>query len=116
MPRLYNCKKIVIKPPCNFIKCNCSEEYKETVLIDGCLTDEIKTLWNKGVKTTGCCCGHGRELGYIGVTDDCIHKMYELGYQNYIFPDAFGGTERKDAFIPKTYGHIYTGYSSGFRG
>lgn len=108
---IYNCNKVDLIPPPKFIKCNCSDNYKKSVGLDACLADEIQNLWAHGIKTCGCCCGHGRELGFIQVTDDCIQKMRYLGYQNYIYPDEFGGAERKDAFIPKSYGHIFDGYS-----
>jgi len=29
------------------------------VNIDKCLIHEIINLWEQGIKTTGCCCGHG---------------------------------------------------------
>ena len=72
-------------------------------------------MWNKGIKTASCCCGHGISLGYIQVTDDCIEAMEQLGYEHYIYQSEFGGVERKDAFITKTYGHNYDGYSNGYR-
>lgn len=113
---IYKCKKAVLIPQPKFIKCNCSDNYKESIRVDACLADEIQYLWSNGVKTCGCCCGHGRELGFIEVTDDCIQKMRCLGYQNYIYPDEFGGTERKDAFIPKSYRHVFDGYSEHYTG
>ena len=42
--------------------------------------------------------------------------MEKLGYVHYIYLSEYGGIERKDAFIPKTYGHIYNGYSDGYLG
>lgn len=113
---LYNCKKVVLVPPPKFIKCNCSDDYKETVGVDACLAEEIKSLWKQGIKTTGCCCGHGRNLGFIEVRDEYISEMEKLGYQHYIYEDEFGGAERKDAFIPKSYGHEYAGYSEYYLG
>lgn len=113
---LYNCKKKVIYPPQNFIKCNCSDDYKESVPVDTCISDEIEILWSKGIKTTGCCCGHGLNLGFIQVTDDCISEMEKLGYEHYIYNNEFGGINRKDAFVPKSYGHIYNGYSDSYLG
>ena len=104
---IYNCKKRIIYPPKNFITYNCdSKKYKTNILVDECLADEIENLWNKGIRTTGCCCGHGKYLGFINVCqDDDIEKMEHLGYQHYIFEDDFGGEKRKDKFIPKSYGH-----------
>jgi len=108
---LYKCEKMAITPPEKLIKYNCSDEYKRHILVDKCISDEISSLWEKGIRTTGCCCGHGRELGFIQVVDDDIPKMLQLDYVNYIYPNDFGGEKRIDAFIPKTYGHIYQGYS-----
>ena len=111
MFKMYNCKSIVLHPPHNFIKCNCSDDYKNDICVDACLANEITDLWGKGIKTTGCC-GHGSPhlTGFIEVTDDCISKMEDMGYVHYIYPEEFGGVDRKDAFIPKSYGHIYDGY------
>ena len=117
---IYNCNKKILYPPKNFITYNIitdeNNKYKNEVKVDECLANEIEELWNKGIKTTGCCCGHGFVLGYIEVTGECIEDMEKLGYVHYIYPNSCGGVERKDAFIPKTYGHIYNGYSQGFLG
>lgn len=113
---MYNCRKKLLYPPENFIPYNSSKGYKTEIPVDDCISEEIKDLWNKGIKTAGCCCGHGISLGYIQVTDDCIEAMEQLGYEHYIYQSEFGGVERKDAFIAKTYGHNYDGYSNGYRG
>lgn len=114
--KIYNCLKVTVFPPKNFISYNSREGYKSSFVIDGCLASEILSLWQLGIKTTGCCCGHGKVLGYIGVTDDCIESMEKLGYQHYLFEDKFGGIERKDAFIPKSNQHIFDGFADGFQG
>lgn len=120
VPYVYNCKKKILYPPKNFITYNIitdeKDKYKNEVQVDECLANEIEELWRKGIKTTGCCCGHGYTLGFIEVTDESIKDMEKLGYAHYIYPVNCGGYERKDAFIPKTYGHIYNGYSHGFLG
>lgn len=113
---MYKCKKILLHAPEKFIKYNCSDSYKDVVQVDICIADEITKLWNKEIRTTGCCCGHGSELGFIQVTDECISKMEELGYEHYIYDEEFGGAKRRDAFIPKTYGHIYDGYTKEYFG
>lgn len=114
---MYNCKKRIIYPPRNFITYNYdSKKYKNSILVDECLADEIESLWNKGIRTTGCCCGHGKYLGFINVCQDDIEKMEHFGYQHYIFEDDFGGEKRKDTFILKSYGHIYNGYIDSFQG
>jgi hypothetical protein len=111
---MYNCGIKRLYPPHNFIHYNLGSGYKNEIDIDECLEEEILDLWSKGIKTMGCCCGHGLRLGFIQVEDDCIEEMLKLGYQNYIYDDEFGGKERKDAFIPKTTKHIYQGYRNGF--
>ena len=116
-PMLYKCQKRVIRPPSTtFIKCNCYDDYKESIQVDACLAEEIMYLWNVGIHTTGCCCGHGSHLGYIQVIDDDIEKMKELGYQNYIYTDNFGGIDRKDAFIPQSSHHYNDGYTESYEG
>ena len=100
------CLTTKLIPPPNFIKCNCSDDYKNEILIDTCLAEEIKYLWEHKIRTTGCCCGHRKQLGFIQVIEEDIPKMYELGYQNYIYDDEFGGINRIDAFIPKSTLHI----------
>lgn len=40
-----------------------------TVSIDKCLLPEILGLWEMDIKTTACCCGHGKQGVFIGV--DC---------------------------------------------
>ena len=107
----YNCKTKTICPPKNFITYNLDKSrYKEAISVDACLADEIEFLWRKGIRTAGCCCGHGIWLGFIEVFEEDIPKMEQMGYVHYIYGDEFGGVERKDAFIPKSYGHIYDGY------
>lgn len=119
-PYMYKCNKKVLYPPKNFITYNIitdeNDKYKNEVQVDECLANEIEELWAIGIKTTGCCCGHGLELGFIQVAKECVKQMEKLGYVHYIYEHKFGGTERKDAFIPKTYGHIHNGYSHGFLG
>lgn len=114
--KIYNCNKTYLTPPPNFIPFNCAEGYKDVIKVDKCLADEIQHLWKQGIKTAVCCCGHGYSLGFIEVFDESIPKMEKLGYIHYIYPQDCGGSERKDAFIPKSYGHIYNGYSEGYLG
>lgn len=116
MQKKYKCNKKILYPPQKFIKCNCSDRYKNCIQVDECISDEIEMLWNNGIKTTGCCCGHGCDLGMIQVREENISDMEKLGYIHYIYSSEYGGIERKDAFIPKTYGHIYNGYSDGYLG
>jgi hypothetical protein len=68
------------------------------ICVDMCLAKEIKYLWDLGITTTGNCCGHGSNKGYIGVVDSDIPKMKEMGYET-----SPGHTSnRLDSFYPKT--------------
>ena len=51
------------------------------ICIDRCLFDEITLLWSQDIITTGCCCGHNKQVGYIGVDFNCIDRMKQLGYE-----------------------------------
>lgn len=77
-------------------------EKRNSVCIDACLEVEIRGLWTMGIATTGCCCGHNKVPAYIGVEEEFIPRMMELGYRvrkNPLYPD------REDSFIPKTIAH-----------
>lgn len=76
-----------------------AERHPRGICVDVCLALEITRLWAARIETTGCCCGHGRQPGYIGVTDDHIPEMKRRGYQVIHRPDA---PERLDSFYPKT--------------
>lgn len=68
--------------------------------IDKCLIHEVIDLWEKGLKTTGCCCGHGRkDMAYIGVRTESIPTMKAMGYQLAFNPNRPGD---EDSFVPKT--------------
>lgn len=77
-----------------------SQRQSKCVSIDKCLLPEILQLWEMGIKTTGCCCGHGRhEMAFIGVQDKYISQMKKMGYKvqyNSCRP------KDEDIFIPKT--------------
>jgi hypothetical protein len=51
------------------------------VSIDKCLLREILDLWELGIKTTGCCCGHGdSSRSFIGVKRGYEDRMRRMGY------------------------------------
>ncbi len=77
-----------------------SERRCKHISIDTCLLPEILKLWEFGIKTTGCCCGHGDvSLAYIGVEDEYIEKMIQNGYKTYFNTCR---PNDKDSFVPKT--------------
>lgn len=55
--------------------------YTPSACIDGCIADAIKELWNKGIETTGCCCGHNIERGWVSVHQAWHEDMFKLGYE-----------------------------------
>ena len=65
--------------------------------LDLCVAEEVMMLWRKGITTTGCCCGHGKQHGFIGVIDNDIPKMKALGYQVAPNPCRPGD---EDSFYP----------------
>jgi len=90
----------------------------KTICIDKCIAEEIQYLWSWGVKTTGCCCGHNINEGYIGVIDKDIEFMKKSGYKVLFNKDKLSD-ERN--FIPKSYfnknGEIeYYEYEDKYRG
>ena len=68
------------------------------VTIDKCLLPEILSIWEKGIRTNGCCCGHGTEKeSFIGVNASDCAKMSELGYVH-----CQNGWSSPTTFSPKT--------------
>lgn len=68
---------------------------KQGCLIDICIANEIKELWDKGVSTYGSCCGHGVAHGMINVDKKDVEKMVSMGYDYH--PDI------KEDFHPHTF-------------
>lgn len=89
----------ILTPPKNFlmktIVTDTDDVYKnDGISVDDCLADEIEGLWGVGVRTTGCCCGHGKTSGSIGVEKVDIPTMIKLGYK------PLNG--KVDMFFPKS--------------
>ena len=70
--------------------------------LDKCIAEEVMVLWQLGITTTGCCCGHGKLLPYIGVSDADIPVMKELGYRVQHNPNRPGD---EDSFVPMGKGY-----------
>ncbi len=70
---------------------------KDSCCVDLCLKEEILNLWDKGVCTCGCCCGHGIGCGFVDVIEEHVPKMLELGYVQIEKPDG-----SKYSFIAKS--------------
>ena len=71
----------------------------EFICVDKCLEEEVRRLWVLGIKTTGCCCGHNKLDSYIGVWDEDIPKMKEIGYSVAYNPCR---PTDQDSFISKS--------------
>jgi hypothetical protein len=69
------------------------------ICIDKCLYDEVEYLWSLGIRTTGCCCGHNKLDGFIGVEFDDIIMMKALGYQ--VRKNEIRSND-EDSFYPKS--------------
>lgn len=102
----YECAYNIMPP----FKCGFGNEFKY-VAVDKCLIKEIIDLWEQGIHTTGCCCGHGdSSKAFIGVDFKDIDKMKELGYKVHFNSCR---PEDEDSFVPKTtlsYGEIQKGF------
>lgn len=71
----------------------------ETICVDTCVSKEICQLWEMGIITYGCCCGHNVTESMVNVDDKDIDKMLSMGYvQNHSDPT------RKDTFRLKSAG------------
>lgn len=42
----------------------------DDVPVDACMAPLVQLLNDRGVRTFGCCCGHGEEEGFISLEDD----------------------------------------------
>lgn len=86
-------------------------KFSKTVCIDKCLLPEVLRLWEMGIKTTGCCCGHDRQPPFIGVLPEYIETMKALGYA--VLPNSCRPGD-EDSFVPKTemaYGMAHKGFN-----
>lgn len=72
---------------------------KNFINVDKCLIKEILDLWEMGIETTGCCCGHNLVEPFIGVEFEFIPKMKELGYEVRFNPCR---PDDEDSFISKS--------------
>lgn len=43
--------------------------YLKKVQVDSCISDIVRALNTSGIRTVGCCCGHGLGYGYIMLED-----------------------------------------------
>jgi hypothetical protein len=79
------------------------DKYGKLIAFDACLAKELFWLWDRGVTTTGCCCGchigMRNNMSYIGVIQDDVEYMKSQGYKVRVNPMR---PNDEDSFIPKT--------------
>ncbi len=52
------------------------KEYEKEMPIDACIADMVKALNDGGIKTRGCCCGHGVTTGHINLMDGRLLAIF----------------------------------------
>lgn len=50
------------------------EQGRQCFVLDECIVPAVLALWEKGIKTSGCCCGHGSGSGVIGLITGYTHE------------------------------------------
>ena len=91
-------QQIVIEPPFpEYVANKQVNGISGSVCIDPCIMDEIQSLWDKGILTLGCCCGHNILPPFVNVADEHIQQMLDMGY----IQDHWD-SKRKDTFRLKS--------------
>ena len=75
----YDNQIMVDRPKCMMGRTEGSSNDK--ICLDKCIAEEVQYLWSCGIRTTGCCCGHNIQEGYIGVIEKDIEFMKKSGYK-----------------------------------
>ena len=94
----YDNQIMVDRPKCMLGRTEGTRSNK--ICLDKCIAEEVQYLWSLGIRTTGCCCGHNIQEGYIGVIDKDILIMKKVGYKIH-FNENDLSDERN--FIPKSH-------------
>lgn len=50
--------------------------------VDACIADLVQEMNNRGIITTGCCCGHGKDTGWVQIDPISEDLLIRYGY-NY---------------------------------
>ena len=94
----YDNQVIVDRPKCMIGRTEGSSNNK--ICLDKCIAEEVQYLWSMGIRTTGCCCGHNIQSGYIGVIETDIEFMKKCGYKVEINKQDLRDEKN---FIPKSH-------------
>jgi hypothetical protein len=57
------------------------------VAVDFCIADEVQQMNNRGIITTGCCCGHGKRPPEVLVSLESKELLDKFGYLYEIYED-----------------------------
>ena len=72
----------------------------ESITVDRCLAPELQALRERGVRTSGCCCGHGDEqAAYIDAKGQEI--MEQLGYRKAAWAEHCFPADGGRSYMPK---------------
>lgn len=71
---------------------------KRGICVDRCMAGQIISLWEAGIRTYGCCCGHGEKVGFINLAPEDFAKAIELGWEEH---EQHAHHDRKDTVFPK---------------
>lgn len=58
-------RQVIMRPPWQ----------ERTVCVDSCISSHIQALWDNGIRTTGCCCGHNIMRPWVSVPDEYLDVM-----------------------------------------
>lgn len=97
-PQTY-ANQVLVDPPASISEPRVKQGLSPQLSVDKCLVGELKELWDMGIVTTGCCCGHNNYNPYIGVLPENIPQMKKLGYEVQFNPMR---PHDEDQFWPKT--------------
>ncbi len=73
--------QVVLDRPAHMLGRTEGSSNQESICVDTCIATRIGQLWSRGIRTTGCCCGHGDQPAYVGVIVNDIEMMMALGFQ-----------------------------------
>jgi hypothetical protein len=63
-------------------------EIIQKIRVDRCIAKEIQWLNAQGIRTEGCCCGHGKSYPEALIKPSSIFKAKELGYIPIPYPNS----------------------------
>ena len=87
------CKLCAGSPEIDLYKIKLSDKEKEEldkvcdITTDICIGREVKKLVNLGIKTTGCCCGHGEFKPTCLVKNESRELLESIGYELHEFSE-----------------------------